>query len=127
MKTGGLHLLSRFLAQSMTFKYSRCLPGRPGREGRQKENSDESSLCFGWMCVCILFKCGIDVVWLVLVFHNDSQVLSQLPWKGSLHFLMLGCSSPSKETDVAWVTVLVFSQHNSHERISHGEVEGLTL
>lgn len=103
------------------------IPSRPDREGRQIQNSDESSLCFGRLCLCILFDCGVDVVWPVLVFHNDSQILNQLPRKGSLRSLMLSCSSLSKDTDVAWVTVLVFSQHSSHEWRSHGETEGLTL
>lgn len=45
----------------------------------------------------------------------------QLPSKGSLHFLMPGCSSLYNETDVAWMTDLVLAKHNSREWVSHGK------
>lgn len=58
---------------------------------------------------CILFKCGTDVVW-PEYFKMIHKLLKQLPSKGSLHFLMPGCSSLYNETDVAWTTALVFGQ-----------------
>lgn len=63
--------------------------------------------------MCIAFYLNAVLMWFAQVFQNDSQASEAMPSKGSLHFLMPGCSSLYNETDVAWMTDLVLAKHNS--------------